>query len=56
MGSWEHSNEPWGSIKGREFLNQLSGYKLLKNDRVLWSQSHQSKATPILCKTQIEVY
>jgi hypothetical protein len=24
--SCEHGNEPWGSIKGREFLNWLSDY------------------------------
>jgi hypothetical protein len=26
MGSCEHGNEPLGSIKGREFLDQMSDY------------------------------
>jgi len=30
--SCEHDNEPSGSIKGREFLDWLSGYWLLKKD------------------------
>jgi hypothetical protein len=25
-GSYEHGNEPWGSIKGVKFLEQLSDY------------------------------
>jgi hypothetical protein len=29
-GSCQYSNEPSGSIKAGEFLNQLSGYELLK--------------------------
>jgi hypothetical protein len=28
-GSCEHGNEPWCSIKGREFLGQLNHYQLL---------------------------
>jgi hypothetical protein len=31
-GSCEHDNEPSGSIKGREFLDQLSDYQLHEND------------------------
>jgi hypothetical protein len=31
-GSCEHCNEPWGAIKGGEFLELLSNYKLLKKD------------------------
>jgi hypothetical protein len=31
-GFCEHGNEPSGSIKGWEFLDQLSNYKLLKKD------------------------
>jgi len=30
MGSCEHGNEPSDSIKGRKFLDQLSGHQLLK--------------------------
>jgi hypothetical protein len=39
VGSYEHSDEPSGSIKGREFLHQLSDYCLLKMDSVPWSHS-----------------
>jgi hypothetical protein len=35
--SCEHGNEPSVSIKGREFLEQLSGYYLLKNNSSPWS-------------------
>jgi hypothetical protein len=31
MGSCEYNNEPSGSIKGGEFVNNLADYKLLKN-------------------------
>jgi len=31
-GSFQHSNEPSGSIKGGEFLDQLSNCQLLKKD------------------------
>jgi hypothetical protein len=31
-GSCEHSNEPLCYIKGREFLEKLSDYYLLKKD------------------------
>jgi hypothetical protein len=31
-GSCEHGNEPPGYIKGREFIEQLSDYQLLKKD------------------------
>jgi len=37
--SWEHGNEPVGSIKGEEFLDSLSDYWLLKKDSALWSYS-----------------
>jgi hypothetical protein len=30
-GSCEHSNEPTGSIKGREFLDHLSDYQIPKD-------------------------
>jgi hypothetical protein len=33
----DHGNEPVGSIKGREFLDYLSEYLLLKKDSALWS-------------------
>jgi hypothetical protein len=32
VGSREHVNEPSGSVEGREFLDQLSNYKLLNKD------------------------
>jgi hypothetical protein len=35
--SCEHGNEPWGSIKGGKFLNQLSDYQLFKLDSAPWS-------------------
>jgi len=31
-GSCEHCNEALGSIKGKEFLDYLSDYQLLKKD------------------------
>jgi hypothetical protein len=33
----EHCNEPSGSIKGGEFLDQLNDYYLLKMDSAPWS-------------------
>jgi hypothetical protein len=30
-GSFEHSSKHMGHIKGREFLDQMSGYQLLKD-------------------------
>jgi hypothetical protein len=33
-GSCGHSNDPSGSIKGQEFLDQLSNYQFLKKDSV----------------------
>jgi hypothetical protein len=35
--SCEHNNEISGSVKGREFLDQVSGYKLLMKDSVTQS-------------------
>jgi hypothetical protein len=32
VGSCEHDNELSGSIKGGEFLDQLSDYKVFKKD------------------------
>jgi len=31
-GCYEQSNEPSGSVKGREFFDQLSNCQLLKKD------------------------
>jgi hypothetical protein len=36
-GSCEHGNEPSVSVKGWEFLDLLSEYKLLKKDSGPWS-------------------
>jgi hypothetical protein len=36
-GSCEHGDEPSDSIKGGEFLGQLSDYQLLKKDSAPWS-------------------
>jgi VanZ family protein len=36
VGSCEHSNKPSGSIKGREFLDQLNDYQHLK-DSAPWN-------------------
>jgi hypothetical protein len=36
-GSCDHGNEHSGYIKGGEFFDRLSYYKLLKKDSVLWS-------------------
>jgi hypothetical protein len=35
--SFQHSNEPPGSIKSGEFLDQLSNYKFLKKASAAWS-------------------
>jgi hypothetical protein len=35
----ERNNEPSGSMKGGEYLGQLSNYQLLKLDPALWSSS-----------------
>jgi hypothetical protein len=34
-GTGEHGNEPSGFIKGREFLDYLSDYQLLKKDSII---------------------
>jgi len=39
-GCCEDGNEPSDSIKGREYLNQLSDYQFLKEDSVLWSSTY----------------
>jgi hypothetical protein len=36
-GCCEHGNEPSDSIKGREFLDQLSDSQLLKEDSAPWN-------------------
>jgi hypothetical protein len=36
-GSCEHGNEPSDSIKGGEFLDNVSDYQLLNKDPDLWS-------------------
>jgi hypothetical protein len=33
-GSYEHGNGPSGSIREREFLDELSDYKLLKKEQL----------------------
>jgi hypothetical protein len=35
--SFRHGNIPSDSIKGKQFLDQLSDYRFLKEDSVLWS-------------------
>jgi len=37
VGSCQHGDEPSGSVQGREFLDQLSAYWLLKEDSAPWS-------------------
>jgi len=34
-GSFEHINEPSGSVRGGKFLDQLSDYQLLKKELVV---------------------
>jgi hypothetical protein len=36
VGFCKYSNEPLDFIKGREFLDQLSDYKFLKEDSATW--------------------
>jgi len=38
VGSCEHGNEPSDFMKGREFLNQVNDYYLLKKDSAPQSQ------------------
>jgi hypothetical protein len=33
----EHGNKPSGSVKGRQFLDYLGDYQLLKEDYTPWS-------------------
>jgi hypothetical protein len=37
-GSYEHGNGPSGSIKGRQFLDQLSDFQYFKNDPAQWNK------------------
>jgi len=39
VGSCKHSNEPLAPIRGREILEQLSNYQILKKVSVPYSQS-----------------
>jgi hypothetical protein len=32
--SCDHGNEPWGCIKGGEFLDHLSDYQIVKTDSI----------------------
>ena len=34
----EHGDEPSGSIKGRDFIELLNGYQVLKKDSAPWSR------------------
>jgi hypothetical protein len=36
IGSSEHGNEPSCSIKGKEFFDKLSDYKLINKDSYPW--------------------
>jgi hypothetical protein len=36
-GSCEDSNEPSDSINGREFVDSVSNYQLIKEDSASWS-------------------
>jgi hypothetical protein len=36
-GFYEDSNEPSGSVKGGEFIDQLNDCELLKKDSARWS-------------------
>jgi hypothetical protein len=38
-GSFQHGDEPLGYLKDEEFLDQVSGYQLLKEKAIPWSQS-----------------
>jgi hypothetical protein len=38
----ESGSEPWGSEKGREFLDLLNGYHLLKKDSASFNRSTNS--------------
>jgi hypothetical protein len=40
VGSFEHGNEPAGSIKGGEFLDHMSDYQILKKDSAPWKNLH----------------
>jgi hypothetical protein len=40
VGSCEHNNEPSGSIKGGEFLDQLGDYQILKK-KLEYNGKHQ---------------
>jgi len=35
----EYSNEPSVSVKGKEFLDQVSNYQLYKEDSASWSRT-----------------
>jgi hypothetical protein len=35
--SFEHGNDPWGSVIGWEFLNYLNDYQLSKKDFTQWN-------------------
>jgi len=36
VGSSDHSDEPLGSVKGREFLDSFNDYHHLKKDSAPW--------------------
>jgi hypothetical protein len=54
IGSCEHGNEPSDSIKGGEFLNQLSICQLLRKDLTPWSLIILLQLCIDLCVTHVK--
>jgi hypothetical protein len=50
--SCEHDNEPSGSVKGGEFLDQLRDRYLFKNDTIVWSLFLEEIMSSVVCKLE----
>jgi hypothetical protein len=48
-GSCEHSNKHSGPIKGREFLDGLSGCKLQKKNSASWRKDQMQLLVCVVC-------
>jgi len=52
-GPCEHANESSGSIKCREFLDQLSDYQLVKKGSASWSYKNLTDCQNVTNKERI---
>jgi hypothetical protein len=54
-GSCKHGNEPWGFIKGGEFLDKLSDCHLLEKDFAPWRYGVRFQRSEVLNQNESEL-